>query len=137
MSDSIPIVPPDANGTVPHVGAESEPSAAPDADALKADIAATRAELAATADALAAKLDVKAQAQKKAQHVSEAASEKYAAAKDAAPEPVQKIIDRAQHAAQPVVGKATEDKKRTALIIGGALALVIVLRRVRNRGKKD
>lgn len=120
MSDSTSSDPTDADGT--------------DADLLKADIAATRAELAATADALAAKLDVKAQAQKKAHNLGEAAGEKYAAAKDAAPEPVQKIIDRAEHAAQPVVAQATANKKRTALIVGGVLALVFVVRRVRKRG---
>lgn len=108
-------------------------ASAPGADAIKADIEATRAQLAQTADALAAKMDVKAQAGAKVQEVTDKAAGAYGSAKASAPEPVQKVIGRAEVAAQPVVAKAAEDKQRTALIAGGVLAALLVLKRVRKR----
>jgi Protein of unknown function (DUF3618) len=102
-------------------------------DKLKAEIEATRAELAETADALAAKLDVKAQANKKAQAAGDKLTETYAHVRDSAPAPVQKAIGTAERAAQPVIVKAGEDKKRTAGVVGGVVVVILVVRRVRRR----
>jgi Protein of unknown function (DUF3618) len=100
-------------------------------DELKAEIEATRAELAQTADALAAKLDVKAQAKDRVHDVGDTVSAKYHQARSAAPEPVQKAIGQVGHAAEPVIRRAGEDKKRTALIVAGAVAALLVVRRIR------
>jgi chromosome segregation ATPase len=100
---------------------------------LKADIEATRAELAETADALAAKLDVKAQANKKVHEAGDKLSGRLAQARQTAPEPVQKAIGSVERAAQPVIAKAAEDKKRTALAVGGAVFVLLLIRRVRRR----
>jgi hypothetical protein len=112
-----------------------------EAAAIKADIEQARAELAGTADALAAKLDVKnnvkTAAKGKVHEAGERVSNAYESAKDATPEPVQKVWSRAESAAQPVVAKAGEDKKRTALIVGGVLVAALVIRRIaarRSRG---
>jgi hypothetical protein len=100
-------------------------------DQIKADIETTRAELAETADALAAKLDVKAQAGEKLHAVGDTVSGRYAHARDSAPAPVQKALGSAEQAARPVVAKAGEDKKRTALVAVGALVVLLVVRRLR------
>jgi hypothetical protein len=111
-----------------------------EAAALKADIEQARAELAGTADALAAKLDVKNNVKtavdRKAHEAGERVTHAYESAKDATPEPVQKAWSRAESAAQPVVAKAGEDKKRTALVVAGAVVLAVVVRRIaaRRRG---
>ncbi|SHF74923.1 Protein of unknown function [Jatrophihabitans endophyticus] len=102
-------------------------------DEIKADIEQTRAQLAETADALAAKLDVKSQAGKKVHEVGEKASAKYDSAKQSAPAPVQQALGKVEHAGAPVVAKAAEDKKRTALIVGGAVAVVFVALRIKKR----
>jgi hypothetical protein len=98
---------------------------------LKADIETTRAQLAQTADALAAKLDVKAQAKTRLHAVGDKAGESYTHARNAAPEPVQKAIGKAEHAASPIIAKAGQDKKRTMLIVAGALVALVVVRRIR------
>jgi hypothetical protein len=103
---------------------------------IKADIAATRAELAETADALAAKLDVKAQANERLHAVGEKVTSSYERARAATPEPVQKAIGKAEVAAQPVLNAAAEDKKRTALVIGGAVLGLLIFRRVRKGAKR-
>jgi redox-regulated HSP33 family molecular chaperone len=104
-------------------------------DEIKADIEATRAELAETADALAAKLDVKAQASDKlhaaGERLSGKVSERYGRARRAAPAPVQKAMGKAERAAQPLLATAAEDKKRTTLVIAGAGAVLLLIRRVR------
>lgn len=112
-----------------------------EAAAIKADIEQARAELAGTADALAAKLDVKSNvktaASRTVHQAEHRASSAYESAKNATPEPVRKVWSRAESAAQPVVAKAGEDKKRTALIVGGALVAALVVRRIvarRSRG---
>lgn len=99
-------------------------------EAIKADIEETRVELASTADALAAKLDVKAQAGKKAHEAGARVSRAYESAKASTPEPVQRAWRKAESAASPVVAKATEDKKRTALIVGAMVVAALVARRV-------
>lgn len=100
-------------------------------DEIKADIVATRAELAETADAIAAKLDVKAQAADRLHSAGTNITHRYEHAKQQAPEPVQKALTQVEAAAQPVVNAAAEDKKRTALVIGGVLVALLILRRVR------
>jgi hypothetical protein len=105
-----------------------------DPEEIKADIEATRAELAETADALAAKLDVKAQANERLHAAGEKVTTSIGRARKAAPEPVQKALDKAEQAAQPVLAKAGEDKKRTAIIVAGAVFALIVVRRLR-RGR--
>jgi hypothetical protein len=102
-----------------------------DPETVKAEIVATRADLAETADALAAKLDVKTQANRKLHAAGARVSAKYDHAKRAAPAPVQTAIGKAEQGVRPVLAKAGEDKKRTALIVAGALAGLLVLRRLR------
>jgi hypothetical protein len=97
---------------------------------IRKDIEETRAELAETVDALAAKLDVKAQARHRAQEAADHASAAFDRAKAAAPEPVQHALDRAGEAARPAVAKAKSDPKRTALIAGGLLLALLVIRRL-------
>jgi hypothetical protein len=101
-----------------------------DAESVKAEIVATRAELAETADALAAKLDVKAQASHKLHETGDRMSAKYQELKSSAPPQVQKAIAKVEQAAQPVLAKAGEDKKRTAMITAGGLIALLVLRRL-------
>lgn len=93
-----------------------------DPDAIRAEIVATRAELAETANALAAKLDPKAQA-KHALHN----------AHDATPEPVQQALDRTAQLAQPVIAQVKQDPRRAALLVAGALAALLVARRLMRR----
>lgn len=102
---------------------------------IKADIEQTREQLADTVDALAGKLDVKAQARTKLHEAQLRASTSYQNARSSAPEPVQRALDSAQQAAQPVVAKAAEDKKRTAMIAGGVLLVLLLLRRRRHSGE--
>ena len=101
-----------------------------EADAIKADIEQARAELAGTADALAAKLDVKAQATRKVHDAGERVADAYESAKRSTPEPVQNAWSKAETVAQPVVAKAAADKKRTALVLAGVVATVLVIRRL-------
>lgn len=101
-----------------------------DIEKVRSDIELTRAELARTVDALHAKLDVKAIAKERADEAGARAIEAYQHAKSAAPEPVQQAIGRVESAAAPVVAKAAEDKKRTAMVAGSALLALLVLRRV-------
>jgi hypothetical protein len=105
-----------------------------DPELIKADIEATRAELAETADALAAKLDVKAQANYKLREAGERVAANIKRVRSAAPEPVQKAIDKAEQAARPALAKAGEDKKRTTMIAAGTVLALLVVRRVR-RGR--
>jgi len=105
-------------------------------DEIKADIVATRAELAETADAIAAKLDVRAQASERLHTARHQVNERYEQAKGSAPEPVQVAIRKAETAAQPLLNAAAEDKKRTALVVGGAIVALLVLRRI-SKSKKD
>jgi hypothetical protein len=100
-----------------------------EAEAIKADIEQARAELAGTADALAAKLDVKAQANRKVHDANARVVSAYEHAKTSAPEPVQRAWTAAEGAAHPVVVKAAQDKKRTALIAAGVLVAVLIVKR--------
>jgi len=104
-----------------------------DAEALKADIEQARAELAGTADALAAKLDVKRQANRKLYETNARVVSAYEHAKTTSPEPVQRAWVAAEGAARPVVSKAAEDKKRTALIVAGVITAVLVVKRIASR----
>jgi hypothetical protein len=101
-----------------------------EAEAIKAEIQQTRAELAGTADALVAKLDVKAQANHKLHDAGARVTNAYESAKTSAPEPVQRVWTKAEAAASPVVAKAAQDKKRTAIIVGAVLAAALVVRRL-------
>jgi hypothetical protein len=101
-----------------------------ESQAIKADIEQARAELASTADALAAKLDVKSQAGKKVHEAGARVTQAYVSAKTSTPEPVQRAWNKAETAASPVVAKAAEDKKRTALIAGAVVVVALVVRRV-------
>ena len=100
---------------------------------IEADIIATRAELAETADALAAKLDVKAQASHRVHEAGDKVSEKYGELKDKAPQPVQKVIGKTEQAVSPLVAQAAADKRRTFLVLGGVVAAILVVRRIRGR----
>ena len=104
-----------------------------EADQLKAEIERTRADLAHTVDALHHKLDVKAAAKHRAEEAGAHAAQAYANAKAATPPPVQQTIARMERAAQPVLDKAAENRKRTALVAGSALLLLLVVRRARRR----
>jgi len=108
-----------------------------DPEAIKADIEQARAELAQTADALAAKLDVKAQAERKAQEARSRAAEAYESAKASAPVPVQKAVAKVEQVGRPVAAKAAEDKGRTALIVLGVLAAALITRRLTRRADVD
>lgn len=101
------------------------------ADDIKSEIEQTRAELAHTVDALSSKLDVKAQAGHRAHEMQAMAVQMYDNAKASAPPQVRQVWDRAEVAAQPVVVKAKEDPKRTAMIIGGGVLVLLVLLRLR------
>lgn len=101
-----------------------------ESEAIKADIEQARAELASTADALAAKLDVKAQAGRKVHEVGARVNTAYESAKSSTPPPVQSAWGKAEVAASPVLAKAAEDKKRTALIAGAVVVAALVVRRV-------
>lgn len=98
---------------------------------IKADIERTRAELAETVDALAAKLDVKAQARHRAHEAATQATEAVDRARAAAPAPVQQALDTIEEFSRPALAKAAEDKQRTALVLGGALLALLILRRTR------
>ena len=89
-------------------------------DELMSEIEHTREELAETVSELVQKMDVKAQAKDKVHEVGEHAAERYHEVKAAAPQPVQKGLD-----------KAEADPKRTAMIVGGVLLLLLIVRRVR------
>lgn len=102
---------------------------------IKADIEKTRAELADTVDSLTAKLDVKAQAKHRVHEVEQRAAQGYEQAKAKAPEPVRQAIGTVEQAARPIAVKAGQDKQRTALIAGGVVLLIIVVRRVRRRDR--
>jgi hypothetical protein len=102
-----------------------------DIEKVRSEIELTRAELARTVDALHARLDVKAIAKERADEVGTRAAEAYQHAKSAAPEPVQQVVERVEHAAAPLVAKAAQDKKRAAMIAGGTLLALLVLRRIR------
>lgn len=106
-------------------------------EAIKADIEQARAELAQTADALAAKLDVKAQAERKMHEAGNRAAGAYESAKASAPEPVQKALTKAEQVSAPVVTKAAEDKRRTALVLLGAVAAALIARRLTRRADTD
>lgn len=106
-------------------------------EAIKADIEQARAELAQTADALAAKLDVKAQAERKVHEAGDRAAGKYASAKASAPVPVQQALTKVEHVGAPVVAKAADDKRRTALVILGAVAAALIARRLARRAAAD
>jgi hypothetical protein len=103
---------------------------------IKSDIERTRAELAETVDALTAKLDVKEQAKQRVHEIAERAGSKYEQAKASAPEPVQQAIGTVEQAARPVVDKAAQDKRKTAMIAGGVVVLVLIVRRIR-RSHRD
>lgn len=109
-------------------------SAGDNMDEIKADIEHTRAQLAGTVDALTDRLDVKARATERAHELGHRAAEKAEQVKAAAPEPVQKAMDKAGQAAKPVLDKivdrAAADKRRTALVVGGVLLAVLIARRV-------
>lgn len=107
-----------------------------DIEKVRSEIELTRAELARTVDALHAKMDVKAIAKERADEVGARATEAYQHAKAAAPEPVQQVIGRVEHAAAPLVAKAAQDKKRTAMVAGGAVFALLLLRRV-SRARHD
>lgn len=98
---------------------------------IKADIEKTRAELADTVDSLTAKLDVKAQAKHRVQEVEQRAAQGYEQAKAKAPEPVRQAIGTVEQAARPLAAKATQDKQRTAMVAGGVVVLLVIVRRVR------
>jgi hypothetical protein len=102
-----------------------------DARQIKSEIEQTRAELAQTVDALSAKLDVKAQAGHRAHEMQARAARAYGNAKASAPPPVRHAWERAEVTAQPVVMKAREDPKRTALVVGGGILALLILLRVR------
>lgn len=104
-----------------------------DTEAIKADIEQARAELAETADALAAKLDVKAQAERKVHEAGDRAAGAYESAKASAPEPVRKTLTKLEQVGAPVVAKVAEDKRRTALIVLGAVAAALITRRLTKR----
>jgi len=106
-------------------------------EAIKADIEQARAELAQTAGALAAKLDVKAQAERKMHEAGNRAAGAYESAKASAPEPVQKALTKAEQVSAPVVTKAAEDKRRTALVLLGAVAAALIARRLTRRADTD
>ena len=99
--------------------AQTEPKQSP--DAIREDIERTRAKLAETVDELSERLNVKHQAQLKADAAKTAAAERLTAAKHTASDTVA--------AAKPHQGKIVS----AAAGVGAAVALFLVLRRIRNR----
>ncbi|HZY77408.1 MAG TPA: DUF3618 domain-containing protein [Jatrophihabitantaceae bacterium] len=108
-----------------------------DIEKVRSEIELTRAELARTVDALHAKLDVKTIAKERVDEAGARAAEAYQHAKASAPEPVQHAIGRVEQAAAPLVSKAAQDKKRTAMIAGGAVFALLLLRRLRRAGSDN
>lgn len=109
-----------------------------DIEKVRAEIELTRSELAETVDALHAKLDVKAQVKARAEEAGERAAHvaaaRYAQAKADAPPQVRQVIERAEHAAVPVLEKARQDKVQALKVVGAAFVALLVVRRLRRAG---
>jgi hypothetical protein len=103
-----------------------------DADEIRADIERTRADLAQTVGALSEKLDPKEQARRRTRAAKAVVATRYAEAKSSAPPPVEHALDAIERASAPALAKAWADKRRTAVVVGAVLALLIV-RRLRAR----
>lgn len=98
-------------------------SESPTPDEIRAEIQRTRSELGDTVDALTNKLDVKAQAKQKVDSVRSTISDKAAQARQSAPAPVQKALDRTGEVTTPALQKAAPYTKQIALGVGGLLAV--------------
>lgn len=97
---------------------QAEPKQTP--EALREDIERTRAQLAETVDELTERLNVKHQAQLKADAAKAVATEK---------------IEVAKHTASDTITAAKPYQKQivSAAAVGAAATLLLVVRRVRNR----
>jgi hypothetical protein len=100
-------------------------------DELMSEIEHTREELADTVSELVSKLDVKEQARHRAHEVGEQAAERYREVKASAPQPVQAGLDKAEYAGGRVAAQAKADPKRALLIAGGAVLVLLLVRRLR------
>jgi hypothetical protein len=117
---------------------ENPPPDVPEADVVRADIAATRAELADTVDALTSKLDVKARASDKVSEVKQKAAATAERAKQAAPPPVQHALNAAGEKAAPVVHRvSTSAAPHRGKIAAGVVALVIAVLTLRRRKRGE
>lgn len=105
-------------------------------EAVRRDIERTREELARTTDALADKLNVKNQAAHKVEQVKAKAGDVAHQARQAAPEPVQRVVGTAAAKAGPVVQQVAERAAphRTRILAGAGAALVLwlLVRRARH-----
>jgi hypothetical protein len=102
-----------------------------EADALRSEIEQSRAAMARTLDALSTRLDPRVQSHRLAGQFAERAQHAYQRGRAAAPPPVRKAFDRLTEAARPYAQRAAKEPKRAALVAGGTLAALLVLRRSR------
>lgn len=104
-----------------------------DPDQIREEIERTRADLAQTVNALSTKLDVKQQASQKANELKQTIVGATMRAKQAAPEPVQRSLDRAGTAVAPAVARAKPYRLHIlAGVAGAGFVLVVLRRRTRN-----
>lgn len=106
-----------------------------EADALRSEIEQSRAEMARTLGALGTRLDPRVQSRRLAGQWADRAQRAYERARAAAPPPVKTALDGVVEALRPHVRKAAAEPKRTAMIVGGTLVAVVVLRRGRRQGR--
>jgi hypothetical protein len=106
-----------------------------EADAIRSEIETSRAEMARTLDALSVRLDPRVQSHKVADQLSARAQRAYEQARAAAPEPARNALDRISVAAKPYVQRALAEPKRTAMIAGGTVAGLLLLRRLGRHGR--
>ncbi|MCE7010871.1 DUF3618 domain-containing protein [Kibdelosporangium philippinense] len=101
---------------------------------IRTDIERTRRELGDTAEALAYKANVPARSKEKAAEVLETAKTKAAHVSEQAQ---QKIDNLPEPAAQKARGLIIAVKKRPGAFVAGAMASLIVLRKVTRRRRKS
>ncbi|RSM87868.1 DUF3618 domain-containing protein [Kibdelosporangium aridum] len=106
----------------------------PDANDIRHDIERTRRELGDTAEALAYKANVPARTKEKATEVLDTAKAKAA---DVAEQAQQKIDNLPEPAAQRARGLIVAVKKRPGTFVAGAVASLVVLRRMTRRRRKS
>lgn len=105
-----------------------------EADAIRSEIEQARSEMARTLETLSVRMDPRVQSRRLADQIGERAQRAYTQARSAAPDPVRDLLDTVTNAAKPYARRAAADPKRTAAIAGGALAALLVLRRLRRAG---
>ena len=108
-------------------------------DEIRADIEQTRNELAETVDQVIDKLNPKTQVSDKAHAVRDAAAARATQAKEAAPPPVQHVLDSIGQRTAPVAKQVNDatapHRSKIAAGVAAAVVALLVVRRVRSRRK--